>query len=99
MNEDEKELIGPLIVVDSTGRMTTVYNPGTKLQRNFNSFEVKPYYRDINENISSFRSKCDNGSSRPVYSHPNNQEDDECAPYDESSLAKNYSPLSLSGNH
>lgn len=51
-NEYKKEWLGPFIVVDITGRMITLYNPETKLLRNFNTLQNKPYERYINERYS-----------------------------------------------
>ena len=60
-NEYKKEWLGPLIVVDSTGRMITAYNPQTKLRQPYNTHQVKPFYRDINNNMKELKSKNDHG--------------------------------------
>lgn len=37
-NEDKNEFLGPIIVLDSTGRMTTVYNTETNFTQNLMPF-------------------------------------------------------------
>lgn len=48
--------------------MITVYNPETKLRQNSNAFQINPYYRDINEKMSTLRSKSDKRSTLSNFS-------------------------------
>lgn len=44
------EWIGPLIVINTEDRMITVQKECT-LRKSFNYFQVKPFYREYEENL------------------------------------------------
>ena len=45
--------------------MITAYNPQTKLRQTYNTHQVKPFYRDINNNMKELKSENDHG--QPPY--------------------------------
>lgn len=47
-SENNKEWLGPIIVVDYTCLMVTAYNRNTELRQTDDTFQVKSYFRTIN---------------------------------------------------
>ena len=56
-SEEKKQWTGPFIVVDCTGRQVTIKTPDNSMRQMYSTFQIKPYYRDIQENLTFFSSK------------------------------------------
>ena len=56
-SEKDKKWEGPFIVLDFTGRQVTVSTKDGTRRQMYSAFQIKPYYKEFQENLQFFNSK------------------------------------------